>query len=440
MSTNPIGAELAIKEAVREKINSLPLDRLIGHPTIKTWQHLREQCCQIAAQVKTTHWGGQFGHLALVLNDNELQTATGDPNARSDRQTKPPYVHPQITATSTHQERAQLTAAQNIKLTAYFQQEAVDEYLVERIVQEVVDTQYVADLKNKYTGYANQTIKSVLTHLKVEWVQITTKDKTEAKAAFAQPWDMTSELSEFIRLLNERADFCTLLEMTDITDESKVQVLVENMYASDMFTEDEMNDWEIAVSKDWADATSYFLKHYKKKCTFNLQRASRRQGYDSANSITETATEAHFNNKPSSDASLPGTVMTTPSSMTTNTGMTLDEQQTLVKYTESLEEKLNERETEFAGAMSTTQTNFMEQLQQQQKMMMDQQQQFMQTMMEKLLTQNNTRTGGTGGGGNFTRTGPTCPHCGKKGKHAKTPDKCLSLEKNKDQRPPGWKV
>ena len=55
MTTNPIGAEFAIREAVREKIYTLPLDKVIGQPTMKTWHHARKQSCQIVAQVKTTY-------------------------------------------------------------------------------------------------------------------------------------------------------------------------------------------------------------------------------------------------------------------------------------------------------------------------------------------------------------------------------------------------
>ena len=96
MSTNPIGAEFSIREAIREKIYSLPLDKVIGQPSMKTWQHTREQSCKIVAQVKTTYWGGRHGCLALVLNNAEFRTATGDPNADTDRQPKPSLVHPQI--------------------------------------------------------------------------------------------------------------------------------------------------------------------------------------------------------------------------------------------------------------------------------------------------------------------------------------------------------
>ena len=101
---------------------------------------------------------------------------------------------------------------------------------------------------------------------------------------------------------------------------------------------------------------------------FNEQRANRRSGYNSANSISEQSTARHFNHQSTDNNSLPGSVITS------NTGMTMEEQRTTVDYTQQLEAKLDEKEKEFAAAMTTTQTNVMEQMQQQQQLMMDQQQ------------------------------------------------------------------
>ena len=77
---------VGIREEVRAKIYSLPLDKIIGQPTIKTWNHLREQSSRIAAQVKTTEWGGKHGHLALVLHDDEYRTVTNEPMASTTKQ------------------------------------------------------------------------------------------------------------------------------------------------------------------------------------------------------------------------------------------------------------------------------------------------------------------------------------------------------------------
>ena len=127
-----IGADISIRESVQDKVNSLPLDKLIWHLTMKIWQHLREQICKIAAQVRTTAFGGRHGHLALVLNDAEYQSATTDPALRTDRLASPPHVHSSLTPTTNQQERSQLEASQREKLTAYYLQEATDEAIVDR--------------------------------------------------------------------------------------------------------------------------------------------------------------------------------------------------------------------------------------------------------------------------------------------------------------------
>ena len=294
-----IGADISIRESVQDKVNSLPLDKLIGHPTMKTWQHLREQICKIAAQVRTTAFGGKHGHLVLVLDNAEYQTATTDPTLTTDRLASPPHVHPELTPTSNQQERAQLESAQRKKLTAYYLQEATDVAIVDRIVKEGIDPHYIATLNNKYTAYTNETIKSILHHIKTEWVIITNQDKTDAKEALKEPWDMTSEITMFIEELNERVEYCHLLKMTDINDDSKVDVFIASMYASEMFIDTEMNDWEKAHDKSWAAAQATFIALYKKKRVFNNQRANRRSGFDSANSIAERSTASnHFTQHP----------------------------------------------------------------------------------------------------------------------------------------------
>ena len=73
---------VGIRETVWAKIySSLPLDKIIGQPTIKTRNHLREQSSRISAQVKTTEWGGKHWHLALVLHDDEYLTVANTPAA-----------------------------------------------------------------------------------------------------------------------------------------------------------------------------------------------------------------------------------------------------------------------------------------------------------------------------------------------------------------------
>ena len=51
--------------------------------------------------------------------------------------------------------------------------------MVERIVKELADSTYVEELDKDYVGFNNETIKTVITHIKDEWCLITTTDKTK---------------------------------------------------------------------------------------------------------------------------------------------------------------------------------------------------------------------------------------------------------------------
>ena len=295
--------------------------------------------------------------------------------------------------------------------------------------------------RGRLNRYSRENIKSILNHIKGEWVIITTMDVASAKKEFNKSWDMTSQITKYIRELNKRATYCHLLRIDDINSNSKAQVFVESVYASDMFTDTEIDDWETAVDKSWAASQAYFIRLYKKKKTFTKQRANRRGGYNSANSVADQSIDHHFLPKTSS-GSLPESILTS------NTGMTLSEQQTMVTYAQELESKLEGKQTAFAAAMSTTQSTVMEQMQKQQKMMMDQQQKFMEAMMMKFADKcnvqsgdahNNNQNDGDHYNNDWRKKYPKCPNCGKHGKHASEPDTCLVGEKQ-GQSPAGWKV
>jgi len=48
----------------------------------------------------------------------------------------------------------------------YWAQEAVNDISVKRIVQDIVNEMYVEELDEDYVGYSNQTIKTILAHIK----------------------------------------------------------------------------------------------------------------------------------------------------------------------------------------------------------------------------------------------------------------------------------
>ena len=410
-----------IREEVRAKIYSLPLDKLIGQPTIKSWNHLREQCSRIAAQVRTTEWGGKHGHLALVLHDDEYRTVTKEPMASTTKQPRPANVNPAIGNGTQNSQRLQLNSSQNTKLRHYYTQVAVEEYLIERITNDIIDQEYVEDLENEYTGFGEEDIKSVLFHIKSECSPITTFDKAEAMRAFEEPWNMVCSITKFARAIDKRVKYCELVKAPGINNDAKVLLYVSSMYKSGMFSDTEMHKWERAVDKSWAAAQAYFTDLYEKKKSFRQQTTTRQAGYDSANSIAEQSANHHFG-----PTSAPDTASVPESVLTPTTGMSISEQQGMIDYTSALEEKLAGRETEFAAAMTTTQSNAMDEF----KAMREQQQKFMEMMISKMASNGNTtpttdvvRVGKDGTPFDKDKY-PECKHCGKRGLHALKPETC----------------
>jgi hypothetical protein len=66
-------------------------------------------------------------------------------------------------------------------------QEAVTTIGLQLIIASVKE-QYVEEVNKDYFGYANQTIKMLLTHFHVKWCKVMTKERTNATEAFYQAW------------------------------------------------------------------------------------------------------------------------------------------------------------------------------------------------------------------------------------------------------------
>ena len=75
-TTSSIASEAAIRDAVRVIIQNAPMDKIVGNPTNVSVENLRKQAAKFVSTIPTTQWGGQTGHLALVLNNAEFRIAT----------------------------------------------------------------------------------------------------------------------------------------------------------------------------------------------------------------------------------------------------------------------------------------------------------------------------------------------------------------------------
>jgi hypothetical protein len=221
-----------------------PLNVIIGQPTTETMNKMVEQMAQMVAPVKTTAWGGCLGSLALVLNDADYSSITKARITPTTPVTQPDAINNGITATSTPLEILTFQEETKKLQKEFDLQEAVTNIGVQRIIDSL-EEQYVKELNKKYFGYANNTIKSVLHHLRTNWCKVMTRECTDATEAFYQAWvpNMTHIIT-FGRQLTKQQQKCKAINVI-ISNIAKTLHFFGQMYKSNYFTEEQMTKYKI---------------------------------------------------------------------------------------------------------------------------------------------------------------------------------------------------
>ena len=149
------------------------------------------------------------------------------------------------------------------------------------------------------------------------------------------------------------------------------------------------------------------------------------RGYKSAKSLASRTQSA--------DATVVSNASSKPPTNITTNQMPPSDQQTMIKYTNSLGSELNNAR-EHASSMTTTQKTLLQHLEDQQKTMLAQQNNFMAIMTKtdeyRRPRNNQPRERGNRNQGEKRK----CNRCRKEGVYHQD-DECFSLYKNKDKRP-----
>ncbi len=96
---------------------------------------------------------------------------------------KPTIINPKINELSNPYAILTLQEEMKTLLKEFKLQEAVTTIGVQHIIDSI-EEQYIKELNKDYFGYANQTIKTLLTHLRMKWCKVMTKERTNATEAF----------------------------------------------------------------------------------------------------------------------------------------------------------------------------------------------------------------------------------------------------------------
>ncbi len=91
----------------------------------------------------------------------------------------------------------QLEAETRQKITVNLTQEKMSKEIVHQMAASI-KTEYIKELDSKYTGYNNETLKSILAHLATKYCKATVADQLRADGKFARPWDQVTNLRTWI--------------------------------------------------------------------------------------------------------------------------------------------------------------------------------------------------------------------------------------------------
>ena len=226
----PTTSVAAITNMVRGSMEAVPLDAIVGQPTLHSMQHLIEHLAKYASHLATTRLGGKYGSPPLVLSKAHMRPAAGKNNLDCEQLKKTELTNPRIDDRTQGRELLQLQAEQKIERQEYTFQEVVESVAVEAIVV-AADAQYVEELKEYYAAYKKQTIKTLVTKLST-WYVINTKDNLAIKAHFLAPWSNTQEahVTTFAHQMDRRQVECEGNGVI-VTNDDKVDHFVAQMYA-----------------------------------------------------------------------------------------------------------------------------------------------------------------------------------------------------------------
>jgi hypothetical protein len=131
-----------------------------------------------------------------------------------------------------------------------------------------IETEYIEELDNEYTGYNNETPKSILAHLATKYCKATVADQLKADGKFAKPWDCVTNLEMWITRLEVLRQNCDKVGLS-IDDKQMVLKITENAKKCTLFTSVDHEAYNKLTNYDLDTVTKFWVKKYKMHNTYN---------------------------------------------------------------------------------------------------------------------------------------------------------------------------
>ena len=104
----------AITKMVKRRMEAVPLNAIVGHPTLNSVRHLVNQLATFASHFATTKWGSKHGFLPLVLTETKMSLDPGVQNLEYGRIKWPKILNPKIEDNNKRRKLLHIQEEQNI--------------------------------------------------------------------------------------------------------------------------------------------------------------------------------------------------------------------------------------------------------------------------------------------------------------------------------------
>ena len=402
-------AAAQIATAIKATLDTFGITRIDQNPTFRNMKQLKLELCTMAAAIESEKTGGKFGHMYVILKEEEYRKATNNKSATVTMLKKPPDVNPKFKDVEkkdlTRFVSMELEAKTKMQMTAYITQEEVSKEITRRMV-ESINSEFIEELKNEYTGYVNETPKTIIAHMEKEYCESTIDDKISALKEYEVLWDQVTPFGTWITRLGRERDKCEEAGV-NIDDERMILTITSNAMKCALFTQQDHEGYNDLTTKDLASVKAYWVKKYKAHKKFNRDQAATNE-YESAAYTTEPP-----------PPSVPAEIETYVTAL----------EDSIARLMVDREDALTINTTTATPATSTA--------------ALEAEVKRLTTLVSTLMANNGGGGGGGGGEGGGRRRSqrgkdkdgnplPKCPHCNKPATHK--PDDCFSLAKNEEKR------
>ncbi len=135
-----------------------------------------------------------------------------------------------------------------------------------------IEKEYIKELDNEYTGYNNETPKSILAHFATKYCKDTVADQLKADGKFAKTWDQVTNLGTWITRLEILHWKCEEVDMS-IDNGQMVIKITENVKKYALFTSVDHEAYDDLPNYYLDTVTKFWVKKYKLHNTYNQLQA-----------------------------------------------------------------------------------------------------------------------------------------------------------------------